>query len=283
MVYTGSKQKFDGYLRIYNNINEDEDTKALPELVEGEELRFVDVNSEQNFTQPPSRFTEASLVRDLEEKNIGRPSTYAPIVATLTERKYVVREKKSLKPTDLGFVVTELMEGYFKEIADAHFTASMEDKLDDVEVKDLNWKSVVSSFYDILKEELEYADKSIEKVQIEDELTDEVCEVCGKQMAIKHGRFGDFLACSGYPECKTTKPIVKKTDVNCPVCGKDIVARKSKKGKVFYGCSRYPDCNQLYWYKPVNKKCPKCGEILLEKKTKSTKLACSNSECDYKE
>lgn len=279
----GSKLKFDGYLKVYNNISEDDDEKMLPELVVGEKLKQVDILSEQNFTKPPSRFSEAGLVKDLEEKNIGRPSTYAPIIATLIERKYVTREKKTLLPTELGFIVTDLMETYFKQIVDAGFTAELEDKLDDVEAKGDNWKNIIVDFYKTLEEELKVADAAIEKVTIEDELTDELCELCGKQMAIKHGRFGEFLACSGYPECKNTKPIVNKIEVKCPKCGKDIVARKSKKGRVFYGCSGYPECNQLYWSKPVDKKCPECGSLLLEKPTKNTKLVCSNGECGYKE
>lgn len=280
---TGSKLKFDGYLRIYNNTSEEDEEKMLPQLTEGEVLKAADILSEQSFTQPPARFSEASLVKDLEDKNIGRPSTYAPIIATLIERKYILREKKMLKPTDLGFIVTELMETYFKEIVDAGFTAALEDKLDDIEVKNINWKDIISEFYDILEKELKIADEAIEKVQIEDELTDEICELCGKQMALKYGRFGEFLACSGYPECKNTKPIVDKIDVPCPSCGKDIIARKSKRGRVFYGCSGYPDCNQVFWNKPVDKKCPKCSSLMTEKKTKTTTLMCSNPECGYKE
>jgi DNA topoisomerase I, bacterial len=280
---SGSKLKFDGYLKIYNNTGDEDEEKMLPLLKVEEKLNLIDMLSEQNFTQPPSRFSEAALVKDLEEKNIGRPSTYAPIIATLIERKYITREKKMLKPTELGFVVTELMETYFKEIVDAGFTAGMEDKLDDIEVKNLEWKDIVGDFYGILKKELEVADAEIEKVKIEDELTDEPCEICGKPMAIKHGRFGEFLACSGYPDCKNTKPIISKIDVKCPKCGKDIIARKSKKGRVFYGCSGYPECNQLYWNKPIDKKCPSCSSLLMEKKTKTSSYMCSNPECGYKE
>ena len=279
---TGSKLKFDGYLKVYNNIEEDEE-KMLPHMQEGEKLNQVDITSEQNFTQPPSRFSEATLVKDLEEKDIGRPSTYAPIIATLIERKYITREKKMLKPTELGFIVTDLMETYFKEIVDAGFTADMEDRLDDIEVKNTEWRAIVGDFYKILEEELIVADEAIEKVTIEDELTDEICEVCGKQMAIKHGRFGEFLACSGYPDCKNTKPIVSKIDVKCPECGKDIIARKSKKGRVFFGCSGYPECNKLFWNKPIDKKCPNCSSLLMEKKTKTSSYMCSNPECGYKE
>ncbi len=279
----GSKLKFDGYLKIYRNSDDEGDEKMLPELSEGEKLAMAELLSEQNFTQPPSRFSEAGLVKDLEEKDIGRPSTYAPIIATLIERKYITREKKILKPTELGFLVTDLMENYFKEVVDAGFTAEMEDKLDDVEVNQADWKRIISDFYGPFAEELEVADKAIEKVKIEDEVTDELCELCGKPMVVKHGRFGEFLACSGYPECKNTKPRVKKIDVKCPKCGKDIVARKSKTGKLFYGCSGYPECNQVYWNKPIDQKCPKCGALMTEKKTKTTKLACSNPECGYKE
>lgn len=279
----GSKLKFDGYLKVYNNLSEDDDEKMLPELEEGNKLIQNELTGEQNFTQPPSRFSEAGLVKYLEEKNIGRPSTYAPIIATLIERKYVTREKKTLFPQELGFIVTDVMETYFKEIVDAGFTAELEDKLDDVEAKGDNWKDIIVDFYKTLEEELKIADEAIEKVTIEDELTDELCELCGKQMAIKHGRFGEFLACSGYPECKNTKAKVTKIEVKCPKCGKDIVARKSKKGRIFYGCSGYPECDQIYWSKPVEKKCPECGSLLLEKPTKTSNLLCSNSECGYKE
>lgn len=280
---TGSKLLFDGYLKVYSPGREEDDDRLLPHLEEGEVLQSEALLLEQNFTQPPARFTEASLVKDLEEKDIGRPSTYAPIIATIIERRYVTREKKTLSPTELGFIVTQMMEDYFKEIVDTGFTAHMEDKLDEVEVKDVDWKDIIRGYYGTLARELEIADREIEKVEFEVELTGELCEKCGKPMAIKHGRFGEFAACTGYPECKNTKPIVKSTNVKCPKCGKDIVARKSKTGRLFYGCSGYPDCQQSYWNKPVDKKCPKCGSLLVEKKTKNVKYACSGSECDYKE
>lgn len=280
---TGSKLMFDGFLKVYSSFKDGEEDKLLPQLEAGEELTPINVEGEQNFTQPPARFTEASLVKDLEEKDIGRPSTYAPIVATLMDRKYISKDKKSLVPTDLGFIVTEMMEQYFKEIVDAGFTAQMEENLDDIEAKGIPWKSVIEEFYGTLKEELEIADREIEKVEFEVELTGELCEKCGKPMAVKHGRFGTFAACTGYPECKNTRPIIQTIDVKCPKCGKDIVARKSKKGRIFYGCSGYPECTQSYWNKPVNKKCPKCGALLVEKKLKDSHYSCSNSECDYKE
>ncbi|MDO5303657.1 MAG: type I DNA topoisomerase [Clostridia bacterium] len=280
---TGSKLLFDGYQKVYNNSNDDDKDKILPAIEEGETLDLKKIEGEQNFTQPPSRYTEAGLVKKLEEDNIGRPSTYAPIVSTLSERKYVKREKKTLIPTELGFIVTGLMEEYFKEIVDVGFTASMEDQLDDVEMNKREWKSIIRDFYVPFSKDLKIADEAIEKVEIEPQPTGEICELCGKPMVLKMGRFGEFIACSGYPECKNTKPIVTKIDVPCPKCGRDIVARKSKRGRLFYGCSGYPECDQSFWNKPVNKKCPKCGSLLVEKKTKAGNLACSNSECDYKE
>lgn len=278
---TGSKLRFDGFLKVYKNDKEED--KLLPHLDTGEILEAKEISGEQSFTQPPPRFTEASLIKDLEEKDIGRPSTYAPIVATLIDRKYIAKEKRTLVPQELGFVVIQMMEEYFKEIVDTGFTADMEDKLDEIEVRDVEWKQLIRDFYGPFEKELKHADEKIEKVEIEDQPTDEICEKCGRPMVIKHGRYGEFLACSGYPECKNAKPIVKPIGVPCPVCGKDIVEKKSRRGRVFYGCSGYPECKKSFWDKPINRKCPKCGELLVEKKTKTTQYACSNSECDYKE
>lgn len=279
----GSRRTFDGYQKVYG-VSDDDRDNMLPHLEKGQEVDLEDIKGEQNFTQPPARFTEASLVKELEERNIGRPSTYAPIVGTLTDRKYVKREKKTLLPTELGFHVIGLLEEYFKDIVDAGFTASMEDKLDGVEAEGAEWKNIIREFYDPFRKDLEKADAAIEKVRIEDKPTGEMCELCGKPMVIKAGRYGDFIACSGYPECKNTKPIVKTIGVKCPKCGKDIVKKKSKRGRVFYGCSGYPNCDMSYWYKPVNKTCPVCGALLVEKKTKDGKhLVCSESECGYKE
>ena len=277
----GSKMLFDGFRKVYGAAKGEDEDKILPELAEGEQLKATAVRPEQNFTQPPARFTEASLVRDLEEKNIGRPSTYAPIIATIVERRYITRSKKTLVPTELGFLVTDMMEHYFREIVDVGFTSDMEDRLDDIEVKGSDWKKIVADFYEPLSKELETADREIEKIVIEDEPTGELCELCGRPMVKKQGRFGEFIACSGYPECKNTKAIVKELDVKCPLCGKNIVQRKSKKGKIFYGCSGYPDCNNVYWYKPVDEKCPECGSLLVEKKGKGTTLSCSNPECKF--
>ena len=278
---SGSVVKFDGYLKVYRNENETEN--KMPNVEKGDLLSLLNLDLEQCFTQPPPRYTEASLVKDLEEKNIGRPSTYAPIIATLAQRKYITKEKKSILPTDLGFLVTDLMKSYFNEIVDVGFTAQMEDKLDDIEVKDANWKKIIEEFYAIFSKSLKVADEQIEKVEIPDEPTGEICEICGKPMLKKNGRFGTFAACSGYPECKNTKPIVQKIGVSCPKCGKDIIQKKGKSGKIFYGCSGYPDCDQVFWNKPTDKKCPKCSSLMVEKKNKKTNFACSNPECGYKE
>lgn len=278
----GSELLFDGFRRLYNTAD-DEGAKLLPSLEKDEKLKAESLKGEQSFTQPPARYTEASLVKELEDKDIGRPSTYAPIVSTLTERKYVGREKKALKPTELGFLVNDLMEEYFKDIVDAGFTANMENRLDDVEVGSQKWKDLISEFYGPFKKELDVADRAIEKIVVEDVPTGELCELCGKPMVIKAGRFGDFIACSGYPECKNTKPIIKTIGVKCPNCGKDIVARKSKRGRIFYGCSGYPDCKTVFWNKPTDKRCPECNSILLEKKTKNKNFVCSNEKCGYTE
>ncbi len=279
----GSQVLFDGYQKVYKYKKNDEEDKMIPELEKGETLVPLSIDCEQNFTKPPSRYTEASLVKELEEKNIGRPSTYAPIISTLSERKYVKKEKKSLVPTELGFTVNDIMNEYFTDIVDVKFTAAMEDKLDDVESKGTDWKKIIEEFYRPFSEELGKADKAIEKVEIQDRPTGEVCELCGRPMVIKTGRFGEFIACSGYPECKNTKPIVKPTGVKCPECGKEIVERRSRKGKIFYGCSGYPDCKVSFWYRPVDKTCPKCGSLLLERKGRGTSLICSNDSCGYKE
>lgn len=280
---SGNKLLFDGFLKV-NPPGKDADiNKLLPDLEAGEQLRAISVDPEQNFTQPPARFTEATLVKELEDKEIGRPSTYAPIVATLTERRYVRKEKKALVPTDLGFVVIDMMSEYFKDIVDADFTAQMEQRLDDVEIENVPWKEVIRDFYSGFREELKRADEEIERIEVEPELTGETCELCGKPMVKKHGRFGVFAACSGYPECKNTKPIVETIGVKCPVCGKDLVQKRGRRGRIFYGCSGYPDCDKAYWNKPVDRKCPKCGELLVEKPGRGAKYECSNRDCDYKE
>ena len=280
---TGSKLLFDGFLKLNGNSKDGEEDKLIPALEKDEVLSDVKLETEQNFTQPPLRFTEASLVKELEDKDIGRPSTYAPIVATLSDRNYIEKEKKSLVPTELGYIVTEMMSEYFKEIVDVDFTATMEEKLDDIEVKGVRWKNIIEDYYGTLEAELKRAyDEAIE-IDKEPELTGDICEVCGKPMALKHGRYGDFIACTGYPECKNTKAIVKKIGVKCPDCGGDLIERRTKKGRLFYGCSNFPKCNKAFWDKPVEKQCPQCGSLLVEKKSKDGNYACSNKECNYKE
>lgn len=279
---SGSKLLFDGFLKVYDSAKSEDENRWLPDLQAGETLTADSISGEQNFTQPPARFTEASLVRDLEEKGIGRPSTYAPIVATLSDRRYIKKDKKSLVPTDLGFTVTDLLADYFHEIVDVGFTADMEEKLDEVETKGVRWKSIIEDFYKDFEGELERANEEIEKMEPEIELTGEVCDKCGKPMAIKHGRFGDFIACTGYPECKNTRPIVVGTGVSCPDCGKEILQKRSRRGRIFYGCSGYPDCKRVFWNRPVDRKCPKCGSLMVEKKTKNADYECSNEECRYR-
>jgi len=278
---TGSKMVYDGFLKVYGTKSDTEEA-ALPALEEGMQLSSTGENAEQNFTKPPARYTEAALVKELEDKDIGRPSTYAPIVSTLVDRKYIKREKKTLIPTDLGGTVNDMMGEYFHDIVDSGFTARMEDRLDDVETEGIEWKSVIRDFYGGFAEDLKEADEKIEKVVVEDTPTDEICEQCGKPMVIRHGRFGEFLACSGFPDCKNTRPIVKEIGVDCPACGKPIVQRRSARGRIFYGCSGYPDCTVSYWKRPSGKLCPECGAMLVEQRAGSDVLECSNKECKYK-
>ncbi len=280
-VARGRQVLFLGSQKVYAG-QEEKDT-LLPPLQEGDCFEAIKVEGEQHFTAPRPRFTEASLVKELEDKDIGRPSTYAPIVSTLQDRKYIKKESKSLVPTDLGMTVHAMMTEYFKDIVDVDFTAAMEDRLDDIESKEVEWKQLVRDFYGPFKKELDYADENIEKVVFEDTPTDEICETCGKPMVIKHGRFGEFIACSGFPECKNTRPLVKKIQVLCPDCGKDLVQRRSARGRIFYGCIGYPDCQRSYWKRPVEKACPQCGELLVEAKAGSNTLECSQKGCGYKE
>lgn len=279
---SGSTLVFDGWRKVYQTTSKDTGCE-IPELTEGEVLDIEKLVKEQKFTQPPARYTEASLVKELEEKNIGRPSTYASIISTLTTRRYIKREKKSLVPTKLGFDVIGILQEYFTDIVDAKFTAEMEWNLDKIEMGEAEWKSVIGDFYKGFSEELKIADQEVERIEKEVVLSDEVCELCGKPMAIKEGRFGKFLACTGYPECSNTKPIIKKIGVTCPECGKDILEKKSKRGRIFYGCSGYPACTVSYWDKPTGEKCPQCGSMMLETKGKNKTKKCSNSECGYKE
>ena len=275
---TGSKLKFDGYTKVYN-FTERED-KILPNLTSGEKLKIEKENPLQHFTSPPARYTEASLVKTLEELGIGRPSTYAPTISTILNREYVTKEGNSLVATELGMIVTKILNENFQIFMDLDFTANMESQLDKIEEGDQEWKKVVEEFYSPLKEAIRIALENIEKVNMDEE-TDEICENCGSNMVIKYGRFGKFMACKNYPECKTTKAIVNKIGVKCPKCKDgDIIMRKSKSKKVFYGCSNYPECDFVAWNKPVEELCDKCGSYMYEKYTKnSQKIVCSNKEC----
>ena len=279
----GSRMTFDGWRKVYKASNPDGEVN-IPELSEGEVLDLEKLIKEQKFTQPPARYTEASLVKEMEEKNIGRPSTYASIISVLVNRKYIKRVKKALEPTKLGFDVIGILQVYFSDIVDVKFTGEMEDDLDRVELGEKDWKKVIADFYKGFSEELKAADREVERIEKEVVLSDEVCELCGKPMAIKEGRFGRFLACTGYPECKNTKPIVKSTGVKCPKCGKDIIEKKGRRtGKLFYGCSGYPECDVVFWDMPTGEFCPDCGSMLVRSKGKTGTVQCSNPECKYKE
>lgn len=281
---SGSTIKFDGFMKVYEYIlGEEEESVLLPELEENEVLKEEPIEGKQHFTQPPARYSEAAFVKLLEEKGIGRPSTYVPTISTLISRKYVDREKKILIPTELGFIVNDILSNYFKQIVDTDFTAEMEVKLDNVEAGKESWTHIVDEFFTPLKEDIEKAEKEISKVIIEDKVSDVPCDKCGRLMVIKHGRFGDFLACPGYPECQNTKPIVEEVDANCPLCGGKILVKRSKKGNRFYGCSNYPECNFVSWYEPTNEKCPECGSYMVKRysKSKGEYLQCSDKECKY--
>lgn len=281
---TGSVIKVPGFLKVYEEKTEDEkvdDTGViLPEVTIGDVVKIAALDKDQCFTQPPSRYTEASLVKTLEELGIGRPSTYAPIISTIQNRNYVVREGKALIPTDLGKVVDVQMEKHFEKIVDSRFTADMELKLDEVEEGTQDWKKMLQVFYEPFKQDLALAEKNMEDMRVADRPSNEVCEKCGKPMVIKSGRFGDFLACTGFPECKTTKSILKTLeDVNCPLCGSLIAERKSKKGRLFYGCTAYPECTFATWDKPLKENCPTCGSYMIEKKVGGEKVKLC-SKCD---
>ena len=286
---SGTVVVFPGYTKVYVESKDEQDKDeqgVLPELQEKEEVNLEKLLPKQHFTQPLPRYTEASLIKTLEEKGIGRPSTYAPILDTIVSRGYVLKEKKQYVPTELGFLVVELLKKYFQEIIDVKFTANMENMLDAIAEGKSDWKNVLQLFFEPFHQELKIADEEIGQIEIADEVTEEICEKCGHNMVIKQGRFGKFLACPGFPDCRNTKPLLKDTGIECPKCQKGkIVARRSKKGKNFFGCSNYPDCNFVSWDEPVNKKCPQCGEILVIKKSKKegTKYVCLSKDCQYSE
>lgn len=277
-----SKLAFDGFMSVY--VQEDEEKEENNTLVKSidkdTELVFDSFDSKQHFTQPPAHYTEASLVRALEELGIGRPSTYAPTITTILARRYVIKENKNLYVTELGEVVNNMMKEAFPSIVDVNFTANLEALLDGVEEGKVNWKTVISNFYPDLDEAVKQAEKELAQVEIKDELSDEVCEVCGRQMVIKYGPHGKFQACPGFPECRNTKPYFEKINVACPKCGKDIVIKKTKKGRRYYGCMGNPECDFMTWQKPAGVNCPECGNAMVER---GNKLVCSNEECGHVE
>jgi len=284
---TGSIIKFPGFMKVYTESRDDgekDEEKLLPELREGESVEARSLTPKQHFTQPPPRYTDATLVKTLEEKGIGRPSTYAPIVETVIKRGYVVRDKKQLYPTELGATVVDLLKKHFLNIIDIEFTAGMEEDLDRIEEGTVNWVQVLDKFYTPFNQTLLKADKEIGRVQVADQVTDEICEQCGRNMVIKMGRYGKFLACPGFPECRSTRPLLEPTGVGCPRCEGELVARRSKKGRKFYGCSRYPECDFTIWDQPAKEKCPACGGLMVEKKGAGNKinLRCINEKCSHK-
>ena len=278
---SASKIVFDGFMSVYKTDDDNEENNALAKgLDENSVLTLDDVNGTQHFTQPPAHFTEASLVKALEEQGIGRPSTYAPTISTIIARHYVIKENKNLYISELGNAVNNIMMTAFPTIVDVKFTANMESLLDGVAEGTVEWKEIIRNFYPDLKVAIDEAEKELEHVKIEDEVTDVICDKCGRNMVIKYGPHGKFLGCPGFPECHNTKPYLEKIGVACPKCGKDVILKKTKKGRMFYGCEGYPECDFVSWQKPSDKKCPKCGGYMIEK---GSKLVCADETCGYVE
>jgi len=273
-----SNRKFDGFMSVYAVEEDKEENTLSGELNRQSELSFLSFDAKQHFTQPPAHYNEASLVKALEELGIGRPSTYAPTITTILARRYVVKENRNLYVTELGEVVNNMMKEAFPAIVDVNFTANMEALLDGVEEGSVKWKTVISNFYPDLDEAVKQAEKELEEVTIADEVSDEVCDLCGRQMVIKYGPHGRFLACPGFPDCRNTKPYFEKIGVSCPKCGRDVVLKKTKKGRKYYGCIDNPNCDFMVWQRPTEKKCPNCGSVLL---IKGNKLVCANEQCGY--
>ena len=276
--------RFPGYTKVYEDPAEDEEEgpkKPLPDLREGEKVTLKKLTPEQRFTEPPARYTEATLIRAMEEKGIGRPSTYAPTITTISNREYVAKEGKYLKPTALGETVTDYMEDRFSDIVDLRFTAHMEDRLDEIENGKIPWRDVLAGFYDGFEKELSEAEKDVGRIKVPDDVSDEICEKCGRQMVVKNGRFGRFLACPGFPECNFTKPIVIEMPGNCPKCGGRMLKRTSKKGNTFYACERGAECGFMTWDVPVKDKCPSCGKSMFKLSGKGArKPFCVNPDCE---
>lgn len=282
-IANGSQVKFDGYMAVYNDTDKN---KMLPDMEEGESVKKVNTNPEQHFTQPPARFSEASLIKTLEENGVGRPSTYAPTLETIQKRYYVKLAAKRFEPTELGEIVNSLIVEFFPDIVDVTFTAEMEGKLDEVEIGKEQWQKIIDEFYKPFEKELAKAETEMEKIQIKDEPAGFDCELCGSPMVIKLGRYGKFYACSNFPECHNTKAITKEIGVICPICQKgQVIERKTKRNRIFYGCDRYPECEFTSWDKPIGRTCPKTNDFLVEKKVRGggKQVVCSNEKCDYQE
>ena len=286
--FYGEHKTFAGFTTLYEE-SADESSESvemnLPDLKQGQEVKICKIDSDQHFTQPPSRYTEASLVRTLEENGIGRPSTYAPTISTIISRGYVAREKKRLFPTELGIMVTDMMSKYFREIVDTEFTASMESKLDEVEEGKEDWKQILREFYPEFEKTLKVAETEIEKIDIKDDVSDVQCDQCGALMVYKMGKFGKFLACPNFPKCRNTKPLLTYIDTPCPKCGRRLLEKVSRKNRKFYGCEGYPDCDFVSWDRPVSEKCPQCGNYMVEKRTARGEklLLCANEACRYRQ
>lgn len=284
---SGSTVVFLGYMKVYSeqDTKKDDDNKLIPQVPDKTELDLEELKPKQHFTQPPPRYTEATLVKIMEELGIGRPSTYAPTIDTIQSRGYVVKEEKNLFPTELGAIVTELLKEHFEQTIDVDFTAQLEEKLDEIEEGNLSWKEVIEEFYEPFASFLKKAEEEIGQIQIEDEISEEICEQCGKNYVIKIGRYGKFLACPGFPDCRSTKPLLEEIGVQCPNCQGQIVARRSKKGRKFYGCSNYPQCDYVNWDQPVDKNCPNCQTQLIKKESKKygAKIICPSKGCSYEE
>jgi len=279
-LISGSSLVFDGFMNVYTDSEKQEEgsNAVISKLKAGQKLNLKELREEQHFTQPPAHYTEASLVKALEEQGIGRPSTYSPTITTILARRYITKEQKSLYVTEMGQVVNKMMVESFPDIVDKQFTANMEQTLDSVGEGKTNWKSVIENFYPDLEKEVSRAEKNLQSVKIADEESDEVCELCGRRMVIKYGPHGKFLACPGFPECKNTKPYFEKTGVLCPKCGKNVVLKRTRKGRVYYGCENNPSCDFMSWSRPAGKSCPKCGSYLV---IKGNKMVCSDPSCGY--
>ncbi len=282
---SGFTVAFDGYTVLYEEGKDESEEKAkeLPVLEEGMKLKVKTIDGNQHFTQPPPRFTEASLIKTLEENGIGRPSTYAATISTITSREYVTREAKVFKPTELGEVTTTLMKERFPDIVNVKFTAGMETNLDKVESGEAEWVKTLHDFYDDFALTVQKAKKEMEgvKIQLKEDQTDIICDKCGKPMVVKYGRYGKFIACSGYPDCKNIKKVVNETGAKCPKCEGNVIEKKSKRGRVFYGCDKYPECDFVSWDPPSKELCPVCGKTLLQKKTKDKKMYCVTPDCTF--